>query len=314
MTGNAKADRAKWARIATLWSVATAFILATAKAVAWQQSGSVAILGSLADSFLDLLASGIAFIGVRMAAQPADANHRFGHDKAEAISSLVQLVLITGSAVFVLVESIQRLMNPQPLLNTDFALGIMLLSLALTVVLVSVQTYAVRKSGSMATESDRAHYVGDFIGNAGTLFAVILVSQFGLLWADGFAGLIAAGFLFWSVWEISRRALPQLMDEELSDDERYRIERLVLEDEEVFGLHALRTRKAGSTPYIQFHLELDPEISLRHAHEIAARVDKRLREEFPGADLIIHQDLSGMTESHDAFGQFETVIEEEEPA
>lgn len=292
-----------WAKLATLWSVATALVLALAKAAAWQQSGSVAILGSLADSFLDVLASVIAFIGVRMAAQPPDHNHRFGHDKAEAISSLVQLVLITGSAVFVLVESIRRLLDPQPINNSNFALWVMLLSIVLTTILVGVQTYAVRKSGSIATESDRAHYIGDFLGNAGTLFAVILAARYGLLWADGVAGLVAAGFLFWSVWEIGRRALPQLMDEELDEEDREHIAALVQADRDVLGLHALRTRRAGSTPYIQFHLELEADMTLRQAHAIADRVEAALRKEYPEADLIIHQDPHGIREAHDNFGQ-----------
>ncbi|MEM9232651.1 MAG: cation diffusion facilitator family transporter [Pseudomonadota bacterium] len=292
-----------WAKLATLWSVATALVLALATAAAWQQSGSVAILGSLADSFLDVLASVIAFIGVRMAAQPPDHNHRFGHDKAEAISSLVQLVLITGSAVFVLVESIRRLLDPQPINNSNFALWVMLLSIVLTTILVGVQTYAVRKSGSIATESDRAHYIGDFLGNAGTLFAVILAARYGLLWADGVAGLVAAGFLFWSVWEIGRRALPQLMDEELDEEDREHIAALVQADRDVLGLHALRTRRAGSTPYIQFHLELEADMTLRQAHAIADRVEAALRKEYPEADLIIHQDPHGIREAHDNFGQ-----------
>lgn len=303
VTHASSASGPNWAKLATFWSLTTAILLAIAKSFAWQQSGSVAVLGSLADSFLDVLASGIAFIGVRMAAQPPDNNHRFGHHKAEAISSLVQLVLITGSAVFVLVESVRRLIDPQPISQPSLVIWVMLASILLTIVLVGVQTYAIRQSGSVATESDRAHYIGDFIGNAGTLVAVLLASSLGWLAADAVAGLIAAAFLFWSVWEIGTKALPQLMDEELDDEERQRISDIVRADRDVLGLHALRTRQAGATSYIQFHLELDPDLSLRAAHQITDRVEKRLREEFPGADLIIHQDIHGMKETHDQFGQ-----------
>ena len=298
--------RNDWSKLATLWSVGTALILAVTKGIAWQQSGSVAILASVADSMLDFLASCIAFIGVRMAAQPPDDNHRYGHEKAEAVSSLIQLILITGSAVFVLIEALRHLANPRPIENSGLAVSVMILSIILTVVLVTVQTLAVRKSGSMATESDRAHYVGDFLGNAGTLLAVVLAANFGLLRADGIAGLIAAGFLFWSVWEIGRRAMPQLMDEEMGEEERATIMRIALSDPDVRGVHAIRTRRAGATPYMQMHLELDPEIRLRTSHQIAERVQRRLLKEFPGADVIIHQDLHGQIEHHDEFGRPET--------
>ena len=298
--------RTDWSKLATLWSVGTALILALTKGFAWQQSGSVAILASVADSLLDFLASCIAFIGVRMAAQPPDDNHRYGHEKAEAVSSLIQLILISGSAVFVLVEAIRHLATPRAIENSQFAVSVMVLSIVLTVILVAVQTIAVRRSGSMATESDRAHYIGDFLGNTGTLLAVVLAANFGLLRADGIAGLIAAGFLFWSVWEIGRRALPQLMDEEMGVEERATITRIALSDPDVLGVHAVRTRKAGATPYMQMHLELDPDIRLRTSHQIAERVQRRLLKEFPGADVIIHQDLHGQHEAHDEFGRPET--------
>lgn len=293
---------ARWAKIATLWSVVTAFTLVVTKAIAWQQSGSVAILGSFADSLLDFVSSGIAFIGVRMAAMPPDENHRFGHGKAEAVSSLVQLVLITGAAVFVLVESVRSLMSPEPIEHSQMAVSVMLVSIFLTTILVAVQTYAIRRSGSLATESDRAHFIGDFLGNSGTLLAVILAANFGLLWVDGVAGIMAAGFLFWSVWQIGKRALPQLMDEELDEEARRRIEHLVLTDPLIHRVHALRTRKAGRTAYIQLHVELDGGLTLYRAHQIADAAERRLRKAYPGADVIIHQDIFGQFERHDEFG------------
>ncbi|ADM10649.1 cation efflux family protein [Parvularcula bermudensis HTCC2503] len=292
-----------WPSLATGAAAFVATLLVILKAAAWIETGSVAMLGSLADSLLDLLASLIAFLGVRIAAQPPDENHRFGHAKAEAISSLVQLVMITGSAVFVLVESIRALIDPAPLAHANLAIQVMVASIGATLLLVAFQTFALSRSTSLATESDRAHYLGDFIANAGILLAVILTGRFGILWADGVAGVLAAGFLFWSVISIARRALPQLMDEEVSAAERAKILRIITADPEVAGVHAVRTRKAGPTTYIQGHLELDPHLTLKHAQEIADRVDLKLREEVPGADVILKQDLHGQTPEHDAFGQ-----------
>mgnify|MGYP001793558964 CR=1 FL=1 len=293
----------QWAKVATLLSVVVALTLAVAKAVVWYRSGSVAILGSLADSILDLAASVIAFIGVRMAAIPADHNHRFGHHKAEAISSLVQLVLISGSALFVLIESIRRVFAPEPIAAAGEAIGVMVLSIGLTTLLVAVQTIAIKRSRSLATEADRAHYLGDFLANAGALLAIVLATRFGLLWADGVAGLVAAGFLVWSVWVIAQRALPQLMDEELGPEDRAAIVAMIMEDSDVLGVHALRTRKAGPTEFIQLHIELDPEMPLRQVHVISDRVEARLHAAYPDADIMMHQDPHGYVEAHDEFGQ-----------
>ncbi|WP_306251154.1 cation diffusion facilitator family transporter [Parvularcula sp. IMCC14364] len=290
----------KWALAATVLSIGVALVLIATKLIAWQLSGSTAILGSLADSALDLIGSGLAFIGVRWAAEPADAEHRFGHHKAEAITGLAQAILITGSALFVLNESIMRLVTPAPLAAGNLAIWVMLLSLVLSTGLVAFQTYALRQSGSIAVEGDRAHYTGDLIANAGALLAIFLSLHFGWLRADAIAGILAAVFLGWSALSISRRVLPQLMDEELSTPERERISQIVMADGDVLGFHHLRTRRAGRRIYIQLHLELRPDIQLRHAHEISERVEAQLHGTFPGADILLHQDPHGEADDHDA--------------
>ncbi|WP_155141058.1 cation diffusion facilitator family transporter [Aquisalinus luteolus] len=295
-------DRSRWAMAAAGLSVAVALTLIVAKLVAWIMSGSTAVLGSLADSSLDLIGSLVAFVGVRWASEPPDAEHRFGHGKAEAVSSLTQIVLISGSALFVAYESVKRLIDPEPLQNGGVAMGVMALSLTLSIGLVAFQSLAIRKSGSLAVEGDQAHYTGDIIANGGTLVAVFLAVQFGWLRADAIAGLAAALFLAHAAWSIGRRALPQLMDEELPKSQRARIAEIVHADEGVIDFHALRTRRAGQRKYIQMHLDLDPDLTLRDAHAITDRVELALHEAFPGADIILHMDPHGESEPHDKFG------------
>lgn len=292
-----------WAKGAATLSVAVALTLVISKLVAWTLSGSTAVLGSLADSGLDLIGSAVAFLGVRWASEPPDAEHRFGHGKAEAVSSLTQIVLISGSALFVLYESIRQLISPEPLSNGGVAMGVMALSLTLSVILISVQTIAMKKSGSLAIEGDRAHYLGDVIANAGTLVAVFLAVSVGWVRADALAGILAAVFLGHAAWSIGKRAMPQLMDEELTPALREKIIAIVRADPDVMGFHALRTRRAGDRKYIQMHIELDPELTLRDAHVIADRVELALYEAFPDADIILHQDPYGDSEPHDRFGQ-----------
>lgn len=277
----------------TAAALGVALGLVVAKLIAWRVTGSAAVLGSFADSLLDVLGSGVAVAAVRYAARPADDDHRFGHQKAEALSALVQSLVITGSALFVAYESVQRLILPEPLAQPQVAVWVLAGAAAVTVALVAFQTLAVRRSGSLVVEGDRAHYAGDVIANLGALVAVLLSARFGFLRADAIAGLLAAAFLLNSVRQIVTRALPQVMDQELPEAERERVLAILHESPDIRGFHDLRTRRAGRRRYIQVHLELDPEMTLRCAHVIADMVEKRLREAFPETDVICHQDLAG---------------------
>ncbi len=301
-SGVAPARPQGWAKAATLIAVATASTLILTKFIAWLITGSATVLGSLADSGLDLLGSMIAFGAVRYASAPADQDHRFGHDKAEPVASALQVVIITASAVFVLVESVRRFITPEALHQGELALGAMVLSLVLSSGLVAFQSYAMRKSDSLVIEGDRAHYIGDILANFGGIIAIYLSIRFGWLRADAIAGAVAGIFLLHAAYSIVRKAIPQLMDEELSPSKREQIRSIVMADEDVRGLHALRTRKAGSRVFILFHLELDPQMRLDEAHVVADRVELALLKEFPGADIMVHQDPHGLVEPHDRYG------------
>ena len=279
-----------WARASTAAAVLVAVALVAAKAFGYWTTGSVALLGSLADSALDLLGSAAAFFAVRYAAKPADDEHRFGHQKAEALSALGQSFLISASALFLAVESIERLIAPEPVRQAGIALSVLALSLIATIALVALQTLAMRRSGSLIVEGDRAHYLGDVIAQGGALIAIALSSQLGFLRADALAGLVAAGFLAWSVRELIGKALPQVMDEELPDHERQKIINLLDQEPEASGYHHLRTRRSGGRRFVQLHLDLNPEMKLRDAHAIADRVEKKIASAFPDVDVIVHQD------------------------
>lgn len=282
-----------WARAATIAAVAMALVLCAAKLAAWFATGSAAVLGSLADSTLDLFGSLAAVFAVRYAAAPPDDNHRFGHQKAEALTALGQVALIAASAALVTWESVQRLFSPEPIVRAEIAISVLALSLLATIGLVAFQTLALRKSGSLIVEGDRAHYLGDVLANGGALLAVVIAGMFSFPRADAFAGLLAAGFLFYAGLQVARRAVPQLMDEELPEADRIIIRELLEADPDVIGFHALRTRQAGGRRFVQLDIQLDPSISLRAAHEIADRVEQGLEAAFPDADVIVHQDPAG---------------------
>lgn len=289
--------RAATQRVALL-SVATAAILIVVKAIAWQASGSVAILASLSDSALDLVASLITVYAVRYAAEPPDAEHRFGHGKAEAFSSLMQGGLVFASGALVGREAISAWLHPQPVEHGLAGVAVMAISIVLTFALITAQTRVVKASGSIAISGDRAHYAADLASNAVALVGVGAAAWLGLPWVDAVAGLIVALWLIWGAVGVFREASHQLLDRELPDEDREKIVALVAADPNVLGVHQLRTRASGPYIHIQMHADLAGDISLAEAHAIIVAAENRVLAAFPSADLIIHGDPRGLAEKH----------------
>jgi cation diffusion facilitator family transporter len=289
--------RAATQRVALL-SVATAAILIVVKAIAWQASGSVAILASLSDSALDLVASLITVYAVRYAAEPPDAEHRFGHGKAEAFSSLMQGGLVFASGALVGREAVNAWLHPQPVEHGLAGVAVMAISIVLTFALITAQTRVVKVSGSIAISGDRAHYAADLASNAVALVGVGAAAWLGLPWVDAVAGLIVALWLIWGAVGVFREASHQLMDRELPDEDREKIVALVTADPKVLGVHQLRTRASGPYVHIQMHADLAGDISLADAHAIIVAAENRVLDAFPAADLIIHGDPRGLAEKH----------------
>lgn len=285
-------------RRAAMLAVATATTLILTKGVIWWWSDSVALLGSLLDSILDALASLINLVAVRQATTPADREHRFGHGKAEALAGLGQAVLILSSALFVTFEAIRHLLEPRVIEQSSLVVGVMILATILTVFLVVYQRHVVRQSGSLAIRADSLHYVGDTAINLGVLLAVVLSAGLGFLLADPLIALAIAGVIFWSAWGIARQSFDQLMDRELDDSERQKIKDIVLAHEQVLGIHDLRTRRSGLHRFVQFHIELPPEMPLHEAHRISDEVEASVKAEFIDTQVLIHQDPAGVEEAH----------------
>jgi len=305
-------DAAVLTRRITALSVATATILTAIKAAAWLAGGSVALLASLADSGLDLVASLITFYAVRYAAAPPDAEHRFGHGKAEAFSSLVQAGLVFASGALVGREAVARLLAPQPVTHSLWGIGVMAVSVGLTGLLIYGQSQVLKQTKSVAVHGDRAHYASDLASNVAALIGLGLVALGGWVAADAIAGLIVTAILLWSAVGVFREASNQLMDHELPPGDRVRIVELLTEDRRLTDVHQLRTRASGPYVHMQMHVDLDPELSLEAAHQVLVAAERRVLEEYPSADIIIHADPRGRAEPHG--GAFAEVYHEVEGA
>lgn len=288
----------KATRNVALLSVATATVLIIVKAIAWRASDSVAILASLSDSALDLVASLITLFAVRYAAEPPDAEHRFGHGKAEAFSSLLQGGLVFASGALIGREAIVALLHPRPVENGLAGVVVMIISIVLTLGLITAQGRVLKASGSIAIAGDRAHYAADLGSNAVALVGVAAAGWLGLYWVDAAAGLVVALWLIWGAIGVFRDASDQLLDRELPEADRERIVALATADPRLLGVHQLRTRASGPYVHMQMHADLSADISLAEAHGIIVAAENRLLEAFPSADIIIHPDPRGLAEKH----------------
>ena len=290
------ADRARLTFRAALASSAVAIVLIALKSWAALHTASMAMLGSLADSGLDLIASLVVLLGVRIAAQPADDDHRFGHGKAEALAALVQVILITLSALFIGFRSIQRLVSGAETARAELGIGVSLAAMALTLALIGYQRHVVRRTGSLAIGTDRLHYSSDLLLNGSVIAALVLDQYLGLVGSDAVFGLLIAAWLAWGAWRASAQALDQLMDKEWPDDLRERFLAATREYPELAGLHDFRTRVSGNVNFVQFHVWVPGDWTVRQAHDRLDRVEEQLQQRFPGTEILIHVDPEGQTD------------------
>ena len=270
-------------------SVCTAVVLILTKLVAWWMTDSVALLASLVDSVMDSLASLVNLIAIRYALEPPDEEHRFGHGKAEALAGLGQALFIAGSSVFLVSEALGKLINPRPLEALDVGLAVMVVSIVLTILLVMVQRYVIKRTQSTAVAADSLHYISDLAVNVAIILALI-AAQFGYLWVDGVTGLLVAVFILRAAWHIGYESAQLLLDREIPGDVRADIHAIVAEHPKALGFHDLRTRQSGRVQFIQLHVDMDQNLSLLEAHALAESIEMKIREKYPMADVIIHED------------------------
>ncbi len=286
-------------RSAALASIAVALLLVGLKVWAVFATGSTAMLGSLADTALDLVASLATLIGVWVAAQPADEKHRFGHGKAEALAAMFQVVLISISAIGIAFRAVDQWLAGARPEAAEGGIVVSVIAMAATFALLAWQRYVIRQTKSLAISTDHVHYQSDLLLNLAVIAALALDSYAGISGADPLFGLAIALWLGWGAWGASQEAVKQLMDHEWPEDRRAAFLEAVARHPEIKGLHDLRTRTSGNRDFVQFHLAVDPDMTIREAHVVMDEVEAILHREFPGLEILIHPDPAGHVDPKD---------------
>lgn len=300
MTTAATAEnRSTLVKSAAIASVGTAIALLFVKAWATQASGSSAMLASFGDTVLDLVASVATLVAVRYAAQPADAEHRFGHGKAEALAAIMQVMLVSVAATAIAGSSILELASGAPVSSPAPAVAASLVAIGLTLALIAWQGFVVRRTGSVAIKADSLHYRADLLLNGAVIVALAAQSVLGIAWLDPLFGLGIAAWLGWGAFQAAGEAVDHLLDREWDDEQRAKLIAIVAQHEGVSNLHDLRTRTSGTVDFAQFHIDMPGHLTVHQSHDIIDAIEADLAAAFPGSDIIIHVDPEGHVDEPD---------------
>ena len=283
-------------RSAAIASISVALLLGALKGWAAWATGSTAMLGSLADTLLDLIASMATLAGVWVAAQPDDDEHRFGHGKAEALAAMFQVVLISISALGLAIRAIAQLAGSSRTTSAEDGIVVSLIALTATLALLAWQRHVIRRTGSLAIATDHVHYQSDLLLNLAVIAALALDQYSGFGKADPLFGLAIALWLGWGAWRASTRAIEQLMDREWPESRKEHFIEVLGRHPELRGVHDLRTRTSGNRDFVQFHVWVDPVMTVLQAHKVMDEIEAKLTAEFPDIEILIHPDPEGLVD------------------
>lgn len=280
--------------VARLSILAASFLVAIKLATGYI-TGSISVWASLLDSTMDIFASVINYFAVRAASRPADEDHTYGHGKAESLAGLFQSIVIAASGIFLIYESIRRIIYPNRTDSEWIGIMTMLVAVFVSIALVARLRRVARETESPALQADATHYVTDIFTNTGALLALVIVGLTPWQIADPVISIAIAFYILWSAVSVGHESIDVLMDRRLPLDVDERIATVVshYKDQGVLGFHDLRTRRSGSQKFIDLHLEVERHMSLQDAHDTTVRVLREIEAEIPRARVHIHTDPSG---------------------
>jgi ferrous-iron efflux pump FieF len=289
-----KSEAAAKSGAARLSLLAAAFLIAL-KTTTGFITGSISVWASLLDSTMDIFASAINYFAVRAASRPADDDHSYGHGKAESLAGLFQSLVIAASGLFLVYESIRRIINPNPTQSEWVGVLTMVVAVLVSIGLVAKLKRVARETESPALHADAMHYITDIYSNASALLALVIVAVTPYQIADPIISLVIAFYILWSAIHVGRESIDVLMDRRLPAQVDEQVAQVVgrYRDQGVLGFHDLRTRRSGSQKFIDMHLEVKRDMRLQEAHDVSVRVLRAIEAQIPRARVQIHTDPAG---------------------
>jgi len=278
---------------ATVVSTSVAALLVLLKMSVGILSGSIAILASAIDSFLDLTVSAFNYFALNSAEKDPDDTFHYGRGKLEPLAAVIEGVVISISALFILYEALQKIVHPQPIEHLDSGITIMVISFSVTLALVIFLNYVANKTNNMVIKADVLHYKTDLFTNGAVLVALAVVSYSGENLVDPILGIMIAIYMIYSAYPIIKEGILMLLDVALPNEDIEKIKEAILIENEVSNYHFLQTREAGSNIFISVHIVFNLDISLYDAHNIADRIEERIKNLFSEdkkVDVLIHMD------------------------
>ena len=270
-------------------SIATAAALAVLKLVTGIFTGSMAVLASAVDSLLDILMSGVNYLAIRQADQPADQTHPFGHGKYETLATIIQALVITLSGAWIIFESVRRLLAGPELIALGGGIAALLVSTAASLAITRYLRKIARQTDSSALAADSLHFAMDVYTNLALLGGLIIIQFVNIPWLDPVLSLLVGLYILSEAVKLLRHGLRDVLDEELPTEIRDKIAALIENyPGERIDYHNLRTRRAGSQKIMDFHLNVCKHLTVKEAHDIVDRLEKRIEAEILGADVTIH--------------------------
>jgi cation diffusion facilitator family transporter len=271
-------------------SIASNALLIALKLAAGAITGSIAILTEAVHSLIDLVASVVAFVSVRKADEPADAEHPYGHEKVESLAATIEGMLILVGAGIIVFEATHRLVVGSTVESLGVGIAVMGFSTVANIAVSTVLSRQAKAHESQALEGDAAHLRTDALTSVGVLFGLFLVQATGNAAFDSITALLVAVAIVWAGIRIIRRSSGVLIDEALPTVEMDRVEAAIAaaRSPEVAGYHKLRGRRAGSRRHIDLHVQYRSGTSLELAHELAHRMRDSIEAEIPNCEVLIH--------------------------
>ena len=258
--------------------------------------GSIAVISEALHSGVDVIAAVVATIGVKRSAEPADTSHRFGHGKFENLSGLIQAMLIFVAAVWIVYQAALKLIRPAPIEAIGVGVLVMLISTLVNTGVGLMLLYGAKKTNSVALKADALHSLTDVYTSLGVMLGLAIVwagskwlPGFDLSWVDPLVAIAVSLLIFKAVWDLAVESARDLLDVSLPQEEEDEIKNLICEKHpEIIDFHKFRGRKSGAKRFVEFHIWVNPAMSVESAHALNHDIEAEIKQRFPEADVMVH--------------------------